>query len=305
VVIVGFIAIPRVIVQSTEISSNLNAYIIDVQQSADSFLTQHRTILEKVGIKQNNVSQLMRDKAAPIQAVLSSGLSTVTSTLGGLASRALWLIIIPLTSFFFMRDYPILRARIITQFPEMYHERIDIMSREVMDVFSAYLRGLGKICTLYSVVAICLYSVLGLRYALILGLFAGIFYAVPYVGQIFTALGTGTIAYLMDTHRIFFFYKLNLPQHSVVYTLGVVVIAIVVQNIFDQLLYPRIVGGSVGLHPVASIFALAAGANLFGIWGMLIAVPVAASIQIIIMYFFPKVRMAPAPALLDGQAPSG
>jgi predicted PurR-regulated permease PerM len=85
----------------------------------------------------------------------------------------------------------------------------------------------------------------------------------------------------------------------------VVVIALVVQNVFDQILYPRIVGGSVGLHPVASIFALMSGATLFGIWGMLLAVPVAASIQIIIMYFFPKVRMAPPEALLNTESPAG
>ena len=302
--IVAFIIVPRVINQATDISANLNVYTTDVQQSADAFMKYHRDLLRKVGIKQTNITALINAKAAPIQQVLSNALSSITGTLAGLASRALWLIIIPLATFFFMRDYPVLRARIITQFPDRYHDRIDIMSREVMDVFSAYLRGLAKICTLYSVVAIVLYSILGLRYALILGIFAGIFYAVPYVGQLFTAVGTGLIAYLMEDHTVFFFIHLHLPQHSVVYTLMVVVIAIFAQNVFDQILYPRIVGGSVGLHPVASIFALMSGATLFGIWGMLLAVPVAASIQIIIMYFFPKVRMAPPEALLNSESPS-
>ncbi len=298
VAIIAFIVVPRVINQASEISANMDSYSTQLRQSADLFLTQHKVQLERVGVKHTSVSQLMKDKSGPIQAVLTSALSSITSTLAGLASRALWLVIIPLTGFFFMRDYPVLRARIITQFPELYHERIDRMSREVMDVFSAYLRGLGKICSLYSIVAICLYSALGLRYSLILGLFAGIFYAVPYVGQLFTAIGTGSIAYLMEEHSLFHFIHLDLPPHSLVYTVGVVVIALIVQNVFDQILYPRIVGGSVGLHPVASIFALMAGATLFGIWGMLFAVPVAASLQIIIIYFFPKVRMAPSQAVL-------
>jgi predicted PurR-regulated permease PerM len=301
--IVAFIIVPRVITQATDISTNLTAYSNDVQQSADAFMRSHQVLLGKVGIKQTSIMALMKDKAGPIQQVLSNALSGITGTVEGLASRALWLVIIPLATFFFMRDYPVLRARIITQFPERYHERIDIMSREVMDVFSAYLRGLAKICSLYSVVAIVLYSIMGLRYALILGIFAGIFYAVPYVGQLFTAVGTGLIAYLMEDHTVFFFLHLPLPQHSVLYTLIVVVVAVFAQNVFDQILYPRIVGGSVGLHPVASIFALMSGATLFGIWGMLLAVPVAASIQIIIMYFFPKVRMQPSEALLNTERP--
>lgn len=302
--IVAVIIVPRVVNQAAEISGNLQGYTNDVQQAANSFMQAHRSQLERVGIKETNITSLINEKKGPVQVMVSGVLAGVTGTLGALASRALWLIIIPLSTFFFMRDYPVLRARIITQFPERYHERIDIMSREVMDVFSAYLRGLAKICSLYSVVAIVLYSLLGLRYALILGIFAGIFYAVPYVGQLFTAIGTGLIAYLMEDHTVLFFFHLSLPQHSLPYTLIVVVIALVAQNVFDQILYPRIVGGSVGLHPVASIFALMAGATLFGIWGMLFAVPVAASIQIILMYFFPKVRMAPAEALLNTERPT-
>ncbi len=302
--VVAFIVVPRVLNQATEISQNLNVYVYDMQTAADSFMKDHAAALNKIGIRQTNISALIKDKSGTATGGLTTALAGIAGTMAGVASKALWLVIIPLCTFFFMRDYPVLRARIITQFPNKYHERIDIMSREVMDVFSAYLRGLAKICSLYSVVAIALYSVLGLRYSLILGIFAGLFYAVPYVGQLFTAVGTGVIAYLMEDHTIFFFFHLRLPPHSIAYTLTVVIAAVVAQNIFDQILYPRIVGGSVGLHPVASIFSLMAGATLFGIWGMLFAVPVAASIQIIIMYLFPKIRMAPAEALLNTEQPA-
>jgi len=102
----------------------------------------------------------------------------------------------------------------------------------------------------------------------------------------------------MTQHRAFFFIPID--AHSIQYTIVVVVTAIVVQNVYDQLLYPRIVGGSVGLHPVVSIFALMAGATLFNVWGMLIAVPVAASIQILLTFFFPKLTQKPPAHLVKG-----
>ena len=82
-----------------------------------------------------------------------------------------------------------------------------------------------------------------------------------------------------------------------------VVIRLFAKMVFDQLLYPRVVGGSVGLHPVVSIFALLSGATLFGIVGMILAVPVAASIQILLTYFFPKLAHPPPAQLMKEPPP--
>src|SRR5260221_10934783 len=91
--------------------------------------------------------------------------------------------------------------------------------------------------------------------------------------------------------------------NSLGYTLVVIFCAIIAQNLFDQIVYPRVVGASVGLHPVVSIFALMSGATLFGVWGMLIAVPVAASIQLVLVYSFPKLSKAPPVYLLEMPPP--
>jgi len=67
---------------------------------------------------------------------------------------------------------------------------------------------------------------------------------------------------------------------------------------FDYVITPRVVGGSVGLHPLVNVFALMCGATIFGVWGMLLAVPVAASIQMLLVYFFPKLAEKPILATL-------
>src|SRR5205807_8458562 len=79
------------------------------------------------------------------------------------------------------------------------------------------------------------------------------------------------------------------------YAVIVVGLLVAMQLAFDYGLTPRLVGGSVGLHPIVNIFALMCGATLFGVWGMLLAVPVGASIQLLVIYFFPKLVEKPQP----------
>lgn len=294
--------IPAAVFQVEELSRNASTYSSGIQQSADEFMRKNTRLLNMAGVKEHKVRDLVEKQSSRIQKTVTEALGGVTLFLSGAASKVLWLIIIPVAAFFFMRDYPVLRARMIFLFPEPYHEHIDRMSREIVDVFSTYLRGLTKVCLIYGLTLFVVFWMLGVRYALFLGMVAGVFYAVPYVGQLITGLGSGLVAYLMERHTVFFFFEVG-PQ-SLSYTLLVIGAAVVLQNLFDQIVYPRVVGASVGLHPVISIFALMAGATLFGLWGMLVAVPVAASIQIILMFVFPKLLLPPPARLVDPQLPA-
>ena len=292
--------VPVVRDQVEELSSNVEGYYGQIQKGADAWMLKNESLLQRFNIRQHRIADLIDQKSSPLRTAINGTLITVTATLGSLASKAAWLIIIPLTCFFFMRDYPVIRARIIALFPDNYQDQVDVVSRDIVDIFTAYLRGLAKVCALYAVVATILFSLLGVKYALFLGLMAGLLYAVPYVGQLITGISCGIVAYTMNRHNVLFF--IHIDAHSIKYAIIVVVTAIVVQNVFDQILYPRIVGGSVGLHPVVSIFALMAGATLFNIWGMLIAVPVAASIQILLTFFFPKLTQKPPARLVNGSS---
>ena len=92
------------------------------------------------------MGDLLNAKSGPVQASIGAVLGSVSGAAEALLARALWLVIIPISSFFFMRDFPTLRARLISLFPDSHHARIDQISHEIVDVFTAYLRGLAKIC---------------------------------------------------------------------------------------------------------------------------------------------------------------
>jgi predicted PurR-regulated permease PerM len=156
------------------------------------------------------------------------------------------------------------------------------MSQEVVDIFSQYIRGLAKVCVLYGFTAVVLFAAFRLPYALFLGIAAGILYAVPYVGP---GLAMSSAAIISLT-----------AGKGVPYT-GVVVAAFIIMHVtFDYGVTPRVVGGSVGLHPLVNVFALMVGATMFGVPGMLLAVPVAASIQRLLSHFFPRLAQQPVVA---------
>ncbi len=282
----GIVIVPLAVSQVQEISTNLGSYYSGIQASANHYMLLHKHLLVMMGVKQTNINQVINDRSGPVQHAIDVFLNGLRSTANWGVAHFLWLVIIPVAGFFLMRDYPDIRARIIALFPKTKRAQIDRLSYDILDVFTAYLRGLTKICMLYSLIAFCLFEVLDVQYAVFLGLLAGLFYAVPYVGNLITAASAGAIAYL-NPHSSFLGF--SVPAHSLGYSVLVVASCISLANVvFDNIVYPRIVGGSVGLHPVVSIFSLAAGATLFGVWGMLLATPVAASIKIIVFYCYPR-----------------
>jgi predicted PurR-regulated permease PerM len=146
------------------------------------------------------------------------------------------------------------------------------------------------------------FTLLGVRYSIVLGALAGLLYLVPYVGALSIAITCGLVAFFGGGGQALWLF--TVPALSWQYTLVVVGTALAVNTLFDQLLVPRVVGGSVGLHPIASIFALIVGAKLLGIWGMLLAIPVAASLWIVLLALFPSLRQTNQKATSSAEHPS-
>jgi predicted PurR-regulated permease PerM len=291
IVLVFLLVVPRAVLQVNDLSKNFSSYYSNIQRNADLFIKQNASTLKRLNIKQESVSEFVNDRSSPVRESVTKFLGGLGGLAQGLFAKAFWLIIIPVATFFLMLDYPNIRAKVIATFPGEFRSHADSISETVLDVFSDYIRGLVKICSLFGFVAFLLYSGLGLDYAVFLGLLAGMFYAIPMVGQLGTSLIVATVAYSMDAHTALLFWKV--PPHSVGFALVCVAGTILLGNVFfDQMVYPRVVGGSVGLHPVVSMFALTVGATLYGMPGMLLAVPVAASIQIILKTAFPRLNEA-------------
>lgn len=204
-------------------------------------------------------------------------------------ANAIWLVIVPIVAFYALRDFHIILAKSLLLVPHKHRDQVQSAVTEVTGVFAKYLRGLAIVSILNGIATAILLTVLGVPGGLLLGIVAGLLYSVPYIGALLTLLLTAAVAFIGGG-----------PSMLLVATGSSVVLH---QVIFDQIVSPRILGAHVGLHPILSIIALLAGNVLLGIAGMIIAVPVAACIQLAVLAMLPKLSQQVEIAAPSGEPP--
>lgn len=283
--------VPLIVAQLQGLIKDLPGYIRGAndwfQQELQPFLKRHHETLQRLNLPEDP-QELLDRYSEEINKQVTAWMSNLLSYVSSLVGKLLWLVLIPIIAFFAMVDLPRIRQRLIEMVPESSRSSVLVLLRALGVVWTGYLKGLATVAILYGVTMAIVFTLLGVRYSIVLGTLAGLLYLVPYIGALLIAFTSGLVAFFGGEGQALWLFAV--PAHSWQYTLAVVGTAIVVNTLFDQVLVPRIVGGSVGLHPIASIFALIVGAKLFGIWGMLLAMPVAASLWIVLLALFPSLR---------------
>ena len=293
---IGWLTIPALIAQATDLAQNGPTYIAGLQEHAQHFLdTHHKIGPVKLPTKMDQLTQQLSGRAS---AFLSHAGGHVVAVLVGSVTLVIQMILTLIITFFLLLDLGRFRARLFYLAPERSRPMMRDMGRDVMGVFSDYLRGLTIVCALYGATTIGLLYLLSIwhhplaHYALLVGVAAGILYAIPYLGSTVTALVTFLVAFAAAT-----------ADHASGAAFGGIAVAatLAMNQVFDGVVTPRVVGGGVGLSPIMAIFALVIGGELFGIWGMLFSVPLAGSIQAILFRLYPKLTTPTPPTFLTAQ----
>lgn len=188
-----------------------------------------------------------------------------------LANLAGLLAITPLVAFYLLRDWPRIVAAVDDALPRAHAPTIRALARECDELLAASIRGQAIVCVALSGFYAVALSLLGLQSGLVIGLAAGALSFVPYVG---TALGlvvsVGQAVAQAWPH-------LGLPVLAfAVFAVG--------QVVSDYVLTPRVVGDRARLHPLWVIFAVFAGGTLFGVVGLVIAVPASAAVGVLVRF---------------------
>jgi len=180
------------------------------------------------------------------------------------------LVLTPIVAFYLMVDWPRLVSSIRSLIPQESMPRAQAIFHDIDKSLSGFIRGQLSVCFLLgSFYAIAL-PVMGLDYGFFVGIAAGILSIIPYVGSAFGLVTSVGLA----------LYQFG----GWVYPLIALTIFIIGPLVDGSYLTPKLVGGSVGLHPLWIIFVLMAGGALLGLLGMIIAVPVAAVIAVLLRY---------------------
>ncbi len=179
------------------------------------------------------------------------------------------LIISPILAFYLLRDHQVMRERSLQYVPARYRGDVQNMARSVNKALSGFFRGQILVSIFVGLFVYGGLYLLGIPYSLFIGLTAGLFDIIPYLGPVLGFLPAAAFALLKSPLTV----------------LWVLLIFVAANQIENGIISPKIIGDRVGLHPLIVIFAVLVGGNLLGITGMLLAVPIAASIRVVLDYF--------------------
>jgi predicted PurR-regulated permease PerM len=206
-------------------------------------------------------------------AILSSFAASAASTLG-------WLLFILVVSYFILAEAGNVPYNLQSVDIPGYDEDIRRLGAELHKIWSAFLRGQLIIFILTVILTLTLLSILNLRLALVLAIIAGIGKFIPYLGPLIVLVVAGVVSFFQPAN----IFGL-LPWQ---YMLLVLVALVVLDQIFDNLATPRILGRTLDLHPAALLIAALIAFNLIGIVGLVLAAPVLATLKLLGRYTMRK-----------------
>jgi predicted PurR-regulated permease PerM len=191
---------------------------------------------------------------------------------GALAAAVLSLFLIPIITFYMLRDWDSFTNHLKALIPDSQRETVVELARETDEVLGAFLRGQIMVMLALAVIYSVGLALVGLKFAIAIGVVAGLVSFVPYLGFVF-GIGLAGLTVILEPNPL-----LNLA--------GVVATFTIAQLIEGSVLTPKLVGDRIGLHPVLVIFAISAGGQLFGFFGILLALPAAAVLSVLVRFAY-------------------
>lgn len=236
------------------IFQKLQGFLIErFPQILDSSSPVHQTLL--------SIGKTIQSKGGELaNSLLSSALSVINAVI--------FIVVVPVVAFYLLLDWDNMVAKIDGWLPRDHQHTIRRLAREIDAVLAGFVRGQVSVCLVLGTFYAVSLMLAGLNFGLIVGAIAGAITFIPYVG----ALIGGTLAIGLALFQ-FWGDWVQIGVVAAIFAVG--------QFLEGNVITPRLVGKSVGLHPVWLLFALSAFGTVFGFVGMLVAVPVAAAIGVL------------------------
>jgi len=260
-VVMALLVIPTLIEQTLSLINIAPQLFNDLQ----GFLTERfpQLVDEDSTLRKSliAVGETIRDRGGQV-------LDTVVGSAASLINIIVLFVIVPVVAFYLLYDWDRMISNIDGMLPRDHAPVIRDLAGQIDDTLASFIRGMGTVCLILGTYYAVALMLVGLQFGLVVGFIAGLITFIPYVGAVVggaLAIGLALFQFWGD-------------WVSIGLVAGIFVLGQVAEGNF---LTPKLVGSSVGLHPVWLIFALAVFGALFGFVGMLVAVPVAAAIGVL------------------------
>ena len=271
--------IPRLIEQIKSLVIGLPGYLSELQRFLTNlFNNSHIDWLQKV-----DLHSYMNKFEGSLTSILKKFILSLTTSLGSvigtITSVTVTLVTVPFILFYMLKDGEKLVPTVEKFFPEHSRSKVARLLHEMSATLSRYISGQMIECLFVGTFSAIGYSMTGIPYALLVGLFAGITNIIPYLGP-----------YIGLMPALFLAFSKSLPT-----VFWVIVVCIVVQQLDGNLVYPNVIGKSLHLHPLTIIIILLVAGNIAGLLGMILGVPLYAVTKVVVKFVYDIAQIRTTP----------
>lgn len=284
----GLIVVPLLVAQLAGFLERLPSYAAELQALGDRFFATRIGQYFRTQGGGTNVDQMVAQGASWIATLIASVWAGGQAVINVVSL----IVVTPVVAFYLLYDWDKMLARLDGLLPREHAETIRQLGRDIDHAIAGFIRGQGAVCLILGLFYAISLSALGLNFGFLIGSVAGVISFIPFVGSIVgfvLSVGVALVQFWPDW----------------VWILAVVVVFAVGQFIEGNILQPRLVGSSIGVHPVWLMFALFAFGSLFGFVGVLLAVPVTAAIGVLVRFAVARYRHSALYLDRDGDRPGG
>ncbi len=287
IVTMSVIVIPSMVGATRSFGATFVNVIDELLQATPRPVTISPSLTLDLGPFYRPVNQWLRTVIEPglsvvenLQRLFYPFASGAASVVIGAVSSIIWVLFVLIVIFYLVRDGPQIGTAVVRSIPEVWRPELTRLGRELATIWNLFVRGQILLGLIMGLIVWLMLTVLGVRNAPALGLLAGILEFIPGIGLGIAAVPAVLIALFLGSTW--------LPIPNLPFAILVSVAYLVLGQLDNTYLLPRIVGRRVALHPVVVIIGAAAGAQMAGVLGILLAAPTIASLRLINTYVWRK-----------------
>ncbi|NND17280.1 MAG: AI-2E family transporter [Silicimonas sp.] len=280
-VVLALLIIPLLVKQTAD----LIEAVPEIAANLQTFLTER---FPDLGDANSTIRVSLATIGETVQSKGGEVLNTVLASFSGVVNAIVLFVLVPIVAFYLLYDWDDMVARIDALLPRDHAPTIRKLAGEIDRTMAGFVRGQGTVCLILGTYYAIALMAVGLNFGLVVGFVAGALTFIPYVGALVggvLAIGLALFQFWGDWFWILIVWA--------IFQSG--------QFVEGNILTPRMVGSSVGLHPVWLIFALAAFGALFGFVGLLVAVPVAAALGVVTRFAIERYKASQLYRGLEGR----
>ncbi|GFN36019.1 AI-2E family transporter [Tepidimicrobium xylanilyticum] len=275
ILILSFSVFPRTAKEVRRFISILPMYFEKITDFIDDIYYRYYISIDNMPPIIQGIEAVILNSISNLESVIITSVSKFIEGIISTFSKVVSLILIPILTFYFIKDKEYFKANLYLLMPKKYRKEVKELSIEIDRVLSQFIRGRFILAVYVGIATTILLLILRIDFAVVIGIITGIADIIPYFGP-----------FLGFLPAVFFAFV-----SSPIKALWVAIMFIGIQWVENNVLAPKIIGETTGMHPIIILLSLIIGGGVFGVMGMIFSVPVVAVFKILLGFFLERIRM--------------